>query len=134
LQREFSSSFAEQVLRTHQNLIEKFTGLSNDNYCSWTELMVCMSYEDFWTTPPAKPDSAKDNDGKKEGQTHNKKQRGRKALSKQESKKRETILKEWEKARSAGIIRDKFCNDKNITTKDLEKYQAFRRQRKTRSN
>lgn len=44
---EFTSPFAKQVLLTHQNLIEKFAGITLDNYQSWTELLVCMSHKDF---------------------------------------------------------------------------------------
>ncbi len=66
---EFTSSFAQQVLFTHQNLIGEFAGKTSDNYQSWIELVVCMSHKDFWAdiasekptdtepnTTPAKPE------------------------------------------------------------------------------
>lgn len=68
---------------------------------------------------------------------HNKrteKQRGRKPLGKQETKKRQMILSEWKEACSADISRNDFCNDKNIDIKYLEKCQAWKRQRDARSD
>jgi len=54
LRKEFPSSFAEQVLLTHENLIRNFSSISINNYKDWGQLMVCMSHKDFWTIPLAK--------------------------------------------------------------------------------
>lgn len=59
---EFKSSFAQQVLFTHQKLIGEFVSITQDNYESWTELLVCMSHKDFW----AELDSSKTGETKNE--------------------------------------------------------------------
>jgi len=47
LRKKFTSSFAEQVLLTHEDLIRNFVGTA-DEHIPWTKLLVCMSHKDFW--------------------------------------------------------------------------------------
>jgi hypothetical protein len=70
-----------------------------------------------------------DPDKRKTGRT-----RGRKKLRKKEEAKRLRILKLWSQASEAGISRKQFCGDKDIdiTEKELERYQAWKRQRNNR--
>jgi hypothetical protein len=48
LRKEFTSSFAEQILLTNENLIRGFSGVSTEIYKDWVSLVVCMSHENFW--------------------------------------------------------------------------------------
>ena len=48
VQKKFTSSFAEQVLLTHEELIRNFVGTAAE-HVHWTELLVCMSHKDFWS-------------------------------------------------------------------------------------
>jgi len=58
LRKEFTSSFAEQVLLSNEKIIKDFIGVTTDNFWQWMSFMVCMSHEDFWAdlarTKPAK--------------------------------------------------------------------------------
>ncbi len=57
---------------------------------------------------------------------------GRPRVSPEKEKLRLTILERWERARDAKTSRDLFCKDWDITVKQLENYQRWRRQRETR--
>lgn len=48
LRKEFTSSFAEQVLLSNEKLIKDFAGVSTDNFWPWMSFVVCMSHKDFW--------------------------------------------------------------------------------------
>ncbi len=47
LRKKFTSSFAEEVLLTHEEFIRNFVGTAKQ-YLQWMELLVCMSHKDFW--------------------------------------------------------------------------------------
>ncbi len=57
---------------------------------------------------------------------------GRKKLTAKEEQRRRDILERWERASSAGVSRERFCDDENITVKDLENFQRFFKQRENR--
>jgi hypothetical protein len=71
---------------------------------------------------PALPSSAAKPAGK----------RGRRKLSAKESNRRLEILKRWERASEAGVTREKFCDDEDITPKELQNFQDWQRQRENR--
>lgn len=58
--------------------------------------------------------------------------RGRKKLSPKESKRRQETLKSWQQASEAGVTREQFCDDKGITSKELQNFQDWQRQRENR--
>jgi hypothetical protein len=57
---------------------------------------------------------------------------GRKPLDRTEIENRERILAAWKDAQPAHVNRQRFCEDEGIEIRDLEKYQAWERQRKAR--
>jgi hypothetical protein len=67
------------------------------------------------------------------GEASKVKHAGRKPLNQSEAEERYNILDKWREADKAGISRNDFCNDKNITIKKLEKYQAWERKRTDRA-
>ena len=58
--------------------------------------------------------------------------RGRKELPAKKSKRRMGILERWDRAGGAGISRKQFCDDEDITIRELQKYQDWLRQRENR--
>jgi hypothetical protein len=59
--------------------------------------------------------------------------RGRKKLSPKESQLRQEILGRWERAGQARVTREQFCKDEEITSRELQIFQDWARQRENRS-
>jgi hypothetical protein len=59
LQREFQSSFAQQVLLTHKDNIRNLSGLPVRTVKDWLACIVCMSHKDFWADLTSTKQNAK---------------------------------------------------------------------------
>jgi len=65
LRKEFTSSFAEQVLLTYEDRVRNYDNLLCKKWKDWAQLVVCMSHKDFRTTPLAKGPGTNAEDGGK---------------------------------------------------------------------